>query len=394
MKGARLPSRPPAGSGDFGRAASDAPPRVFMIEDDRDVVEVLGWNVKRLGWEFGHWATASGALDRMVEFRPDVVLLDVVFSDGSGFDLCASLRREAALAHVPVIFLTAKGDLEDRLRGFSLGAHDYVPKPFSLDEVKARLNVHVQAKRRVDALRSDHQEMALRERERDEMTVMLAHDMRSPISAIRMMIDALADSPLAGESDVARVVDAGSISVDLLLLMVNNILDVGTWRVTVSASPLDVSWVEKRLRGLFSLACRYSRITLDFNLSSELSGFSTDGMLVFRTLANLVSNALKFSPEGGAIEVTGRLAGERLRLEVADQGPGIPEAERERVFERYYRGAGSVRQGVPGIGIGLTFCRLACEALGGGIWLEDRAGGGSLFVIEVPPAAPGRREAR
>jgi len=106
-----------------------------------------------------------------------------------------------------------------------------------------------------------------------------------------------------------------------------------------------------------------------------------------QVLVNLVDNAIKYSPEGGRIEVsvgTGRGA---IRFTIADEGLGIPSAEHRRIFEKFYRLDPAMTRGIGGTGLGLYICRELVRRMGGNIWVESKLGEGSRFVVELPSAA-------
>lgn len=113
-----------------------------------------------------------------------------------------------------------------------------------------------------------------------------------------------------------------------------------------------------------------------------------DPELLRRIVGNLVQNALRFAGAGGEIRLRARRRGGEVQILVSDTGPGIPADERGRIFERFHRGAESGERSRGGYGLGLAFCRLAAEAHGGRIWVEDADTGGSLFVVGLPERPP------
>src|SRR5207237_7005949 len=138
-------------------------------------------------------------------------------------------------------------------------------------------------------------------------------------------------------------------------------------------------------------------ITLALKAPDTLPWVAADRGQLRQVLVNLVENAIKYSPDGGPVEVELEEAGQMLRFAVHDRGLGVPESERKRIFEKFYRLDPNMTRGIGGTGLGLYICRELVRRVDGKIWVEPRRGGGSTFVVEVPVAdqlprpAPARR---
>jgi two-component system alkaline phosphatase synthesis response regulator PhoP len=113
-------------------------PRIILIEDEKDIVELVRYNFRKEGFDLASFASGREALEELRRNPPDLVLLDIMLPDLDGFEICKRLRSEDRLRSLPVIFLTAKGEELDRILGLEIGADDYVVKPFSPRELVAR----------------------------------------------------------------------------------------------------------------------------------------------------------------------------------------------------------------------------------------------------------------
>jgi DNA-binding response OmpR family regulator len=118
---------------------------VALIEDDADLFALLKYNLEKEGFRFAGSPTGRGALEFCRRERPDLVILDIMLPDSDGIEICRGIRSTADLAHIPVIFLTARASESDRILGLELGANDYVVKPFSLRELIARVRSQLRA---------------------------------------------------------------------------------------------------------------------------------------------------------------------------------------------------------------------------------------------------------
>ncbi len=224
---------------------------------------------------------------------------------------------------------------------------------------------------------------------RTDFTNLLVHDLKSPITSIRgslQLLDGMAKDSLA--ADQRRYVLRAESSSREMLSMIDNLLDVERMEagaIRFNPAFFDISQtLRDSAEGLKDAAALY-QVKIDMSIPSDLPLIEADQALVKRMVQNLLSNALKFTPSNGYVYLRAGLRDSTLTISVVDNGPGIPPEDRERVFEKFQQGQGADRGGA---GLGLTFCKLAVEAHGGRIWVEDNPGGGSgsAFIFTLPLA--------
>ncbi len=232
---------------------------------------------------------------------------------------------------------------------------------------------------------------------REDLSRMIVHDLRSPLTAVTASLKLLADlapkdSALAPM--IETTTDAGRRAIRKLLSRVDSLLDVSRiengfveleTRATELATLVDSVCIE------LSPLAHELEITIDAAIPADLPLLLVDPEKIERVLLNLLDNALKFAPMASTVTLRAQMLPEappRVRIEVIDSGPGIPDEHKTRLFDRYVQMEG--RKGKRrGSGLGLTFCRLAVEAHGGRIWVEDNPRGGSIFVFTLPAADEG-----
>jgi signal transduction histidine kinase len=210
---------------------------------------------------------------------------------------------------------------------------------------------------------------------------MVVHDLSAPLGTVKLTLDMINARGLVTDPAYVRYLKSAENSLEYALVMIAGLLDLGSGTVRVETQPLEFPAMVQRLQKMFGPQFEIKKVSLDFEVPADGIRMVSDQTLIFRVLANLLSNALKYSPTGGRVVVRALQAGTGLRLEVVDGGYGIPAAEKEPIFKKYHRVASGP---IPGAGIGLAFCRMACEALNGRIWVEDVLPRGSRFVIELP----------
>ncbi|HAH32589.1 MAG TPA: hypothetical protein DCL44_09790 [Elusimicrobia bacterium] len=360
------------------------PARILIVDDD-DLIQTLAKSaLEGAGFEAEACGTVKEALELIRKAPPSLLILDIKLPDGSGKDVCRELRKSGGDA--PVIFLTAFRDLHTRLECFNLGAQDYLQKPFSIEELLARVNVHLGIKKSHDELMRKNYELELKGRLRQDLTDMLVHDLRAPLTSIHGTLELIKMRGLITEADYARLLDCAGTAAEFMILMLNDLLDISQAeqaQLEPQLEEVDLHQLCAKLQELFATKCKRLEKPLEVRSGGVLS-VRSDPSLLFRILVNLVSNALGMTRQGTSVEVECVQGPNGLRFVVLDRGPGVADPEKARIFQKFVtkREGGNAFEKA-GRGIGLTFCRLAAEALKARLWVEDREGGGSRFVLEL-----------
>lgn len=238
----------------------------------------------------------------------------------------------------------------------------------------------------------DETEQRELERARESFSNMIVHDLRSPLTAVTSGLSFLTevippDSEFAGL--VNKTANTSQRAIRKMLNRVNSLLDIArmqSGQLTLSAEAAELGNVVDAVFTELNPLANDLKVTLTLQLVEQFPLLLIDPEKIERVLLNLVDNALKFSPRGSSIIVrTNNVVDGYARIEVIDSGPGVPEAMRRHIFDSFaqVREQRSVRRGS---GLGLSFCKLAIEAHGGRIWVEDNPGGGSVFIFTLPLA--------
>jgi len=245
---------------------------------------------------------------------------------------------------------------------------------------------------RVNLSHQAEQAHILRARQKLERALLnsVSHDLRSPLATITgVLTSVLEGGDLLSEQVRRELLENAKEEATRLNRFVGNLLDITRLEArgaVLKKTPCDVQdligcalrAIERRLKGR----------SVDVKLATALPLVDMDMTLMNQVLINLLENALKYSPPDGAIEISARCNDERLIIRVADLGPGVPENELKRIFEKFYRI--QVPESVKGTGLGLSICNGIVEAHGGKIWADNQAGGGFVVTVEIPLQAPCR----
>jgi PAS domain S-box-containing protein len=223
---------------------------------------------------------------------------------------------------------------------------------------------------------------------RNDLTAMIYHDLRSPLANIVSSLDVLYSMvPENDRETVESILKIAENSTDRIQRLVSSLLDVSrleSGQPVADQKVVDTTeLIQSAIRDVTPVAAGRHQV-LDRDLPEQLPPVWVDEDMARRVLINLMENASKFSPSGGRIEVGARLEGEEIHMWVTDNGPGIPVAEQDHIFDKFTRLHGNNRPG--GLGIGLAFCRLAVLGHGGRIWVESEPGRGAAFHFTFPVA--------
>jgi len=322
----------------------------------------------------------------------DLVVTDQHMPRMNGEELCQHIRQELGLKDLPVILLSGTADHETKLRLFRTGATDYLEKPFIKEELTARLLVYLKRQQLDRNLRAGLLQLKELDKLKDEFLSVCSHDLRSPLTSILGFADILLrQTPLAEEQQ--KMVQQIRGSGQQLLELINDILDLGraqAHKEHMEFAPLDAAELLGQCAGAFRPLAEEKQIELRFSPTTGALGAIVYGnrTALSRIFTNLISNAIKFTPAGGRIELrAGRDETAKTALfEIADSGIGIPADMLPKLFNRYSKISREGTRGEPGTGLGLVITRELVEAQGGKLSIASREGQGSTFSIHLPLA--------
>ncbi len=363
-------------------------PNILVVDDTPENLTLLVGMLKEQGYRVRPVPSGALALQAAAAEPPDIILLDISMPEMDGYEVCKRLKADPRLKDIPVLFLTARTDIEDKVRSFEVGGVDYVTKPFQFQEVDARVKTHLELRRQKREIERNYEKLAELLALRDSLVHMLVHDLRSPLSALVGFLGFLKDAEEKFDPDQREDIEESLKAAKRIILMVNGVLDVNkleAGKMTIHPVSCDVLGLGREV--VASLESLTEGRTLAFSPTGELNGWLDRGLL-FRVLQNLIANALKFAPKtGGRVELHIKSTGDGTRFEVVDNGPGVPAEYQDRIFEKFGQVEGGGRSRMFSTGLGLTFCKMAVEAHGGRIGMVSKDGKGSTFWFTLPQKA-------
>jgi two-component system, sensor histidine kinase and response regulator len=370
--------------------------RILVVDDETGmrlaVARVLNTFQVRLGDEadgaigFDVQVAETGeeALEKIAQAVPDILLLDLKLPGISGLDVLKEVS-ERALPTLTVM-ITAYATLETAIDATKRGAHDFLPKPFTPDELR------VAVRRAVKHLVVQRQARRLAEEKRQvrfQFISVLGHELKAPLAAIEGYLQILRDGSAGTDPAVqAQIVGRALARAGGMRRLIAELLDLtriesGQKRRELAA--VEVREVARAAIETLAPAARGRRVEIALHAPGPLPTVADRGELEI-LFNNLVSNAVKYNREGGRVDVTVDEAGGGVRLVVADTGIGLTPEEAGRLFQEFVRIKNDRTRGIPGTGLGLSIVKKLAQLYGGDVHVESQPGVGSRFEVTLPQA--------
>jgi two-component system, sensor histidine kinase and response regulator len=356
---------------------------ILIVDDEPLNTKLMKTMLMPEGYEIIDVPSGEAALKAVFRFSPGLILLDVMMPGMNGFEVCKHLKNDDRTKAIPIIMVTALREQVHQLDRVEL-----------LIRVKSLLRI----KEYHDELLFSYTQIAQKNRKleeleqlRDDLTHMIVHDLRNPLSALMGLID-LSLLKMEGFREPLHTTlkkcsgfcrdMSGQIEDLLAVQRMENARPIPEIELT------DLPFLVDEAVEQFRLSAESKGVFLSFVVPRDLTALPMDQGLIKRVLANLIHNAIRHTPSQGRVEGTVEFSSEEqtLRVSVKDSGDGLAPEYHEKVFNKFEQ-AKLKREGIPvgSSGLGLTFCKMAVEAHGGSIWAEsDGEGRGCTFRFEIP----------
>lgn len=392
---------------------------ILVVDDTHDNLQLLSNILAEERFQVRPVSNGKEALSAVQAKTPDLILLDIMLPDMDGYTVCKELKANVLTHDVPIIFICALGEVFDKVKGFALGAVDYVTGPFEAEEVLARVRTHLhlrlmqrqlhdqnlQLQREIVGRKRAENALQTANATKDTFFSILNHDVRSPFSGLLGSIELALNyfeqlSPDEHRQNLVRI----KKSADMFYALLENLL---TWarvqrgRMEYHPENIPVSALVAHLIELCAEAAEQKQITLQHNIPQSTSVYADINMLNI-ILRNIVSNALKFTPLRGTITLSARQCAHEVEITVTDTGIGIGIAGTDIAnlvrVDRKTTTLGTA--GEHGMGLGLPLCQDLIEKNQGTLQIASIPEKGTTVRItlpasvSVPEASPPRHDLR
>ncbi|HLG68923.1 MAG TPA: response regulator [Chloroflexota bacterium] len=354
---------------------------ILVVDDSLPNIELLQAHLTRAGYQVRTATSGQECLDAVAAKPPDLILLDVMMPGMDGFEVCRRLRSHDSGKSIPVVMVTALQERADKLRALEMGANDFLSKPVDRAELLARvrtlLELHKMLRAQDDLIRM-----------KDELLSVVSHELRTPLASLVGFAELLLTRTYSDEQQ-REFLTVMHQEGRRLTALIGDFLDLQrmeSGRQSVHLQPCSLR--EAIDRAVATVGEDPQRpITVD--VPDDLPEVDADPDRLVQVLCNLLSNARKYSPQGGQIAVNTLLGERGIRVRVRDHGLGLPPEALPKLFQKFYRVDNSDRRAITGTGLGLAICRQIIAEHGGRIGVNSAGlGEGSVFWFTLPIAKP------
>lgn len=357
-------------------------PLILVLDDNPENLKVIGNILAENGYEPNVFLNSQKALTSLMEEQPELILLDIMMPDMDGYQFCRKIKSIDLLCEIPVIFLTAKTEPLDIVRGFEAGGVDYVTKPFNAAELLARVKTHVELKTTREHLQALNQT-------KDKFFSIIAHDLRNPLQCLLMASDMLEhDYDQFPDEQRKKYIHNFYENSHMLSNLLENLLhwaQAQTGNIAIKPASIDVFNLANECMKLLSEHANRKNIALSATVAQGLMVYA-DLNMIRSVLRNLVINALKFTHSGGKVTISAQTVpgNKHIQVSVRDTGIGMSKETLTNLFRLDLRHNTTGTDNEKGTGLGLLLCEEFIRKNNGVIHVTSEPGSGTQISFTLP----------
>lgn len=358
--------------------------KILIVDDVPTNVMLVQAILKKEGYTLLTANSGRKALDIAQSQHPHLILLDIMMPEMDGYEVLQHLRSNPETNNIPVIIMSALSDMQSIIKGYQLGAIEYVTKPFQREELLKR----VAHRYELFSIKRIKQELENTIESRDTLYSVIAHDLRSPLGSLKMMNNAilmLVEKDKVG-SEVYEMLQMMNKTSEEIFLLLDNLLKWAKNRLNkqhIFKQQTDINSIIDSTAEIYKPMATQKGISLiTSNLQNELMGLVDIDMLK-TVVRNLISNAMKFSYNGGSITLTSQIDGDFVIISVKDTGKGIRKEDQDKVLNSNTHFTTFGTNNEKGSGLGLMLCKDFVELHGGKMWFESEENKGTTFFFSL-----------
>jgi signal transduction histidine kinase len=372
--------------------------KILIVDDERVVRHVC-----QLSLEQGSYAVfaAENGIKAMELLRSEpeiaIVLSDLKMPGMTGLELLHAIKRD--FPHVEVIIMTGFATIENAIEAMKLGAHDFLLKPLKAEQIRLvidKCREKISLSQENLALRRANEKLRELQIAKDKFIAITSHELRTPVSHLRGYLSILNSEDFhnlspAEKSDCMSVINSAVLDLEQIVTDMVDLLALEQGTLTLKREEINIKELLEQIGQEFRRAVQERRQTLALHLDGEACPIYADRLQVKVMIAELLQNAIKFTPDGGRIDLSLQREGDFGVIAVCDTGVGISPTDQSRIFEKFYEVQNSDHHSSSktgfmggGLGLGLSLARAIADAHDGGIKVSSALGQGSTFQIYLP----------
>lgn len=346
--------------------------KILIVDDAVDTVELLKKRFSSEGYETAEAYNGEEALQKVPEYRPDLIVLDIMMPKVDGYEVCQKLKADESTRYIPVLMLTAKGEVEHKVKGLDIGADDYMAKPFDYKELSARV-------RSLLATKKAHEKKVVEEKTDalEQMMDQVAHEIRNPLTSIGGFARKVFNKLPEGDPN-RRYMEMIIEDVGVLEGMIKQLIELKSLSISMK-EPANINEIIEESLKVFDQEFANKSIKVEKGLAGNLPPVVADTKILKRAFCNLIKNSIEaMEAEPKVLTVGSQQNSDKVEVTLTDTGKGIEAEKIHNIFDPL------VTSKVYGPGLGLTFSQKIIQDHGGDISVESEPGKGTTFHISFP----------
>jgi len=358
-------------------------PLILVTEDNPKSMEVVCNILRKEGYWLAMADNGQQALEMVPEARPDLILLDIRMEGIDGWEVCEQLKKNPKTKDIPIIFLTAKAETVDKVKGFKIGAVDYITKPYRREELLSRIKTHLD-------LKFAREELKELNATKDKFFSIIAHDLRNPLQCLMLYAESLYfDYDSLDDEKRKDYTHKFYNNSNLIAALLENLLEWSQSQqgiIDPHPKKIDLHALAAENIDLLKENAKKKNITVSSQIKPKNFAFA-DKNMIRTVIRNLLSNAVKFTNPGGKVEVNSSISadGDSVDITISDNGVGISAEDIDTLFRidvKKKKNKGTDNE--KGTGLGLILCKEFVEKNNGSIRVTSEPGKGSRFTFTLP----------
>ncbi|MBN1426766.1 MAG: hybrid sensor histidine kinase/response regulator [Anaerolineae bacterium] len=377
--------------------------QILIVDDTQENLDVLSMMLKNNGYTIQVANNGQQAIEAVHNSPPDLILLDILMPDISGYEVCRQLKADPALASIPVVFVSALDETLDKVQAFDIGGVDYIVKPFQVAEVLVRVETQLKVRQlqkklieQIETKESINKQLVEANarlenllKDREEILSILAHDLGNILAAMALKVDILKEyyASLTVEK-ISKHLDVLKEAKDQMVLIITRLLDVAQIDdkpIHVQLQPGFPGAIIAQVLEQYATLASEKHIALSYEGSKDDYQIQIDATLLGEVLSNLISNAIKYSLSNTSVTVRLFRDSQSVTIEVTDEGLGLSEEDHVRLFTKFARLSARPTGDEKSLGLGLYIAKKLVDAMGGTIRAcSPGINQGSTFTVCLP----------
>jgi signal transduction histidine kinase len=353
---------------------------ILVVDDNPTNIELLLVHLHEKKYRILVTRDGPNAIKRAISVKPDLILLDIMMPGMNGFETCEHLKHEPETKDIPIIFMTALADIDTKLKGFELGAVDYVTKPFQKAEVCARIKTHL-------TIQEQKKKLAQLNDSKDRFFSIVSHDMKGTFGSLLSFTQYVSKSfDDWSRDDLKRLIYEMCAAAEKNYKLLENFLE---WSKTqMGATPFNpsqilIQYIIVQTIQVYQEQANTKNIKINYDFNSE-HYIQADAQMLATVFRNLISNAIKFTNIGGTVNITCKEQEDQVEISIEDNGCGMDQSHIDKLFSIGNKCQTIGTAGEKGTGLGLLLCKDLLDKHNGSIKVKSKKDHGTTFIINLP----------